>query len=843
MKPTARLILPIALAISAALASCASSGELQPTALPAISLEEAVRARIAETDSAEVGVSLIDLATGRELHINGDVVMHAASTMKVPVLLEIFRQAEAGVLSLDSGIVVTNRFRSIADTSHYSLSAADDSDSTLYQRIGQRMPVRELARLMIVRSSNLATNILIDLVRPANVLSTLMSNGGSGMRVLRGVEDIPAYERGMNNTTTSSAYANVLAAIARCSRFTRGSCDAMLEILEGQEFTDMIPAGVPDGVRVANKTGSITRIQHDGAIIFPPGRAPYVLVVLVRGLDEGADARKLGADISRLVWQHVAASPTPFGSTDQHRVNGLSTRVFNHAAYWSAVEPYVSAPLSREQVGSSAEGRPLYLVRYGSGPTTVLLWSQMHGDESTATLALADLMRYMHDARDARTALWQEKLTILMLPMLNPDGAETFQRQNALGIDVNRDARALASPEARTLKSVIDRYKPDFGFNLHDQNVRTRIGNTGRTAAIALLAPAIDSARTDNAVRIRAKKVAAVIRDAVETVVPDHVAKYDDSFNPRAFGDLVQRWGTSTVLIESGGWRNDPEKQHLRRANVVGIGAALDAIASGSYANADIQRYESLLENGPAAYDILIQGGTVLLPQYGPYRADIAMNRVERNGSSWGTNVVEVGDLSAAHARDTVHAAGMFVHPSSTRPSIRNSRPRITIGEPASFTVTSDSAGLNPVYSIENGEIRRVTEAEARPAGPPHAAVGCHAIEIGPWVNPDRNVEFLKPPTAVELRWVRGTMRMDRGQMLMRPAAGAPQGIFRGMYWSAPGSQAIQLIFTTGFSGHRMELRQDGDVFRGTTTQFVDARVPGQVDPTAPVVLRRIPCN
>ncbi|MGQ0561431.1 MAG: serine hydrolase, partial [Gemmatimonadota bacterium] len=485
------------------LAACGTQAETPapPPALP--TLEQAIRARIAQADSAEVALSLIDLSNGRELHINGDVVMHAASTMKVPVLLEILRQVEAGTLALDSGMVVTNRFRSSADTSHYSLDPHDDSEFTLYEKVGQRVPLRELARLMIVRSSNLATNLLIDLVD---------------------VEDIPVFERGLNNTTTSRGFANVLAAIARCGRYTRRSCDSMLEILEAQEFREMIPAGLPAGTRVAHKTGSITRSQHDGGIVFPPNRAPYVLVVLTRGFNDEAQAKQTGADISRLVWNELTASAPASASASASASAPLTTRVFTHAAYWSAVEPYLGAPLEREQIGASAEGRPLYLVRYGTGKTKVLLWSQMHGDESTATLALADLMRYLHETRDARTRRWQDELTILMVPMLNPDGAETFQRQNAMGIDVNRDARALVTPEARTLKAVRDRYQPEFGFNLHDQNARTRVGNTDRVAAIALLAPAFDSTRSDNAVRTRAKQVASVIRTAIEPLVPGRVA-------------------------------------------------------------------------------------------------------------------------------------------------------------------------------------------------------------------------------------------------------------------------------------------------------------------------------
>ncbi|HEV2131764.1 MAG TPA: M14 family zinc carboxypeptidase, partial [Longimicrobiaceae bacterium] len=252
---------------------------------------------------------------------------------------------------------------------------------------------------------------------------------------------------------------------------------------------------------------------------------------------------------------------------DRYRVEAISTRRFTHEELLDALGPLVdaSAALQREEIGRSVEGRPLYLVRFGEGPVRVLLWSQMHGDESTATMALADLFRFLAEAPQHPLARrLAEQLTVLAIPMLNPDGAERFQRRNALGIDVNRDARALATPEGRALKAVRDRYRPEFGFNLHDQNVRTRVGISDRTAAIALLAPPYDEARGFNSVRERARRVAAVVREAAEPLVGGHVTRYDDSFNPRAFGDLMQSWGTSTVLIESGGWAGDPEKQYLR---------------------------------------------------------------------------------------------------------------------------------------------------------------------------------------------------------------------------------------------------------------------------------------
>lgn len=292
------------LVVASLLGGC---GAASPPSSPTPStLETAIRARIAQLDSGEVAVSLIDLKNGRELHINGDVSMHAASTMKVPVLLELYRLSEADPsFSLDQRVPVINSFQSIADTSHFSLDPGDDSDSSVYKLVGDSARIRDLARRMIVRSSNLATNILIDLVGPANVRATTARVGASGMVVLRGVEDTPAFRKGMNNTTTSRGLAKVLQAIAACRINTKRDCVEMLDILSAQEFNEMIPAGLPAGTRVAHKTGWITRVQHDGAIVFPLNRSPYVLVVLTRGIADTKVAARTGADISRIVWESL----------------------------------------------------------------------------------------------------------------------------------------------------------------------------------------------------------------------------------------------------------------------------------------------------------------------------------------------------------------------------------------------------------------------------------------------------------------------------------------------------------------------------------------------------------
>jgi beta-lactamase class A len=263
-------------------------------------LEQALRARVAAEAPGEVGVMVIDLATGRRFGINEDVSMHAASTMKVPVLMELFRQVDAGRFAADDSIVVNNRFTSIADGSSYTLGS--DRDTEIVERLGQPMSLRRIATGMSVISSNLATNILIDVVTADSVQATMARIGAGDMVVLRGVSDNPAFAAGMNNMATAAALARSLEAIARCEIHTRASCDAMLEILEAQQFRTQIPAGLPDGTRVANKTGSITGHRHDGAIIYPPGRAPYVLAVLTRGIDGTAAANRVAVDISRAVW-------------------------------------------------------------------------------------------------------------------------------------------------------------------------------------------------------------------------------------------------------------------------------------------------------------------------------------------------------------------------------------------------------------------------------------------------------------------------------------------------------------------------------------------------------------
>jgi beta-lactamase class A len=274
---------------------------------PLDSLRASIGRRAAQVKDAVVGVAFRDLANGDTLFLNADDSFHAASTMKVPVMIELFRQVDAGTLGLDHRIMLANRFASIVDGSPYQLDAGADSDSSLYQLVGTQVQLRNLIDRMITRSSNLATNALIELADAKKANATAHALGASNIRVLRGVEDGKAFRAGLNNTTTARDLAALLGAIETGDAASLASCAAMREVLMRQEFNTEIPAGLPPGTKVAHKTGWITGVLHDAAIVYPEGRKPYVLVVLTRGIPDDKVARPLIADISRMVYAHVTA--------------------------------------------------------------------------------------------------------------------------------------------------------------------------------------------------------------------------------------------------------------------------------------------------------------------------------------------------------------------------------------------------------------------------------------------------------------------------------------------------------------------------------------------------------
>ena len=269
-----------------------------------------IEARAAQTEGAVVRVVAYRFdGSGRRIVIRGDSLVHAASTMKVPVLIALAQRADRGLLQLDTAIPLGNQFASIVDGSPYVLNKADDSDDSVYERVGQRVPIRWLATRMITHSSNLATNTLLTVVTADSVTAITRTLGATRMLVRRGVEDTPAFRAGLNNVTTANDLAALLVAIATDRAASPASCAWMREVLFAQAYNSAIPAGLPPGTRVAHKTGDITRVEHDAALVYPERGAPYVLVVLTSGVDDQAKARLLIADITRIVHAAVTSAP------------------------------------------------------------------------------------------------------------------------------------------------------------------------------------------------------------------------------------------------------------------------------------------------------------------------------------------------------------------------------------------------------------------------------------------------------------------------------------------------------------------------------------------------------
>ncbi|HVR10018.1 MAG TPA: serine hydrolase [Thermoanaerobaculia bacterium] len=338
----ARLAAVLALvAALAVLAGCATGwGGRAPWEGPASpqtqAVEKAVDRAYRHTGTVTVAMAYMDLATGGKVMRNENRPFHAASTMKVPVMIAAWAAVDQGVLRIDQPIAVRNEFRSIIDGSRFHLAPEDDGDPDLYAAVGSTRPLSELIRHMIVRSSNLATNLLIDQLSASRVMDVMRQMGAYNLQVLRGVEDEKAYQAGFNNEVNAADLMLLLAGIARAAAepaaaaappdpganepvaapaISHRGAAAMIEVLEAQEFNEKIPAGLPPGTPVAHKTGDITGIHHDAGIVFAPGEAPYVLVVLTAGFDKEETANRFIASLSRSIWEarHLPPPPPPRG--------------------------------------------------------------------------------------------------------------------------------------------------------------------------------------------------------------------------------------------------------------------------------------------------------------------------------------------------------------------------------------------------------------------------------------------------------------------------------------------------------------------------------------------------
>nr|WP_288935810.1 M14 metallopeptidase family protein [uncultured Allomuricauda sp.] len=354
---------------------------------------------------------------------------------------------------------------------------------------------------------------------------------------------------------------------------------------------------------------------------------------------------------------------------EDYKEPSIGERRIKHADIQPLIQKFKANPkFEVQKVGQSIQGRDLHLISIGSGDSNIFLWSQMHGNEPTATQAIFDILNFLNapEFQEEKEAILS-KLKLHFLPMLNPDGAEVFTRRNALGIDINRDALRLQSPEGQTLKRLRDSLDADFGFNLHDQSTYYNAERTEKPATISYLATAYNYEKDINEVRANAMKVIVYMNEIIQNYAPGQVGRYSDDFEPRAFGDNIAKWGTSLILIESGGYPGDPEKQEIRKLNYVSILSALYTIANESFKNIPIEDYEKIPRNDRKLFDLKIENVTYELLG-DDYILDLGIfnNEVDLEGHNqfyYNSSVADQGDLSTYYAYNTFDAQGYKIVP------------------------------------------------------------------------------------------------------------------------------------------------------------------------------------
>ncbi len=358
---------------------------------------------------------------------------------------------------------------------------------------------------------------------------------------------------------------------------------------------------------------------------------------------------------------------------DRFREQGIESRRFKH----QDIQPFIEN-IGKEDgftlttLGNSIQGRSISMISVGTGDVDVLLWSQMHGDESTATMAMFDIFNYLKENKDIL-----QGLRVHFIPMLNPDGAELFQRRNAIGIDINRDALRLQSPESRILKAARDSLQADFGFNLHDQSRYYNAEKTSKPATLSFLAPAFNFEKDMSEKRESAMKIIAMMNEVVQKHANGQVGRYSDAFEPRAFGDNMQKWGTSTILIESGGHPEDREKQFIRKLNYLSILTAIKGISDQSFKAKTTKAYWDIPRNDRKLFDLKIENLT--FPYLGAsYKVDLGIiyDEIENNSHSdfyLVGKIVDIGDLSTHYGYETLSAEGLTFKTGETYPTILSS--------------------------------------------------------------------------------------------------------------------------------------------------------------------------
>lgn len=359
-----------------------------------------------------------------------------------------------------------------------------------------------------------------------------------------------------------------------------------------------------------------------------------------------------------------------YHSYSRYKEKKLNTRRFKHSDIIPIINKLKNINIfTVNKAGSSIEGRDIFLISLGSGRKKIFLWSQMHGDESTATMAIFDIFNFFNlddDFNAIKTSILK-KLTLYFLPMVNPDGAEIFERRNAHDIDINRDALRQQTQEGRILNGTFENIKPDFGFNLHDQNTKYSVGRGPNVAALSLLAPPVDYQKSVNQVRKNAIRLIAEIYGIMSKYIPGHIAKYQDEYEPRAFGDSFQKRGTSTILIESGGWKNDPEKQFLRKLNFIALLSSFKSISDGNFKQHKQNVYNEIPYNGEFILNTVLRNLECEREGF-KYKIDIGISQEEirstdSNDFYLRSTIEDIGDLSTYFGYNDFDFSGYKVEP------------------------------------------------------------------------------------------------------------------------------------------------------------------------------------
>jgi hypothetical protein len=347
----------------------------------------------------------------------------------------------------------------------------------------------------------------------------------------------------------------------------------------------------------------------------------------------------------------------------QHITNKFPSDV-RHADLKNYLELLKKVGVKVDEVGRSGGNREIYQVEFGTGPLKVFMWSQMHGDEPTATSALIDMFAFLQKNQKLPWVKQiAETMTIRAVPMLNPDGEELYQRRNLQSIDINRDAQALQTPEGQLLKKLRDDWNPAIGFNLHNQQSLTTVGRSNKQATMSLLVVYGDAAKTPSEGLSRNERVTAAMVQALQKFIPDNIAKYDDGYTATAFGDNFTAWGTPVILIETGALVGKDE-MYLVRLNFVALMTALRVLSDGSEKTQDPTPYLSLKGNGSGPiYHVVFRGANVIIPlEKLPFRSDIGINIDRRRASFPAPNIIrEIGDLSGVSGLEEYSAADFNV--------------------------------------------------------------------------------------------------------------------------------------------------------------------------------------